>query len=421
MERSVKRFQAHEEGKMETKQRKAFGILGCTVLFFFAATCLPIHSGSSANVSAAGAKVGEQAWRLGQAVTYENISVFPILTSQDLDTSEFATLDDALASGDALVTEQGNYLRRNRDGVAQPAISSGAQVNQLVLVNRGKKPLLLLAGEVVSGGKQDRIIGKDRLVPVGAAPLPLDVFCVEHGRWTGGSDKFVAAKTMVHPSVREKAAVEQDQSRVWAAVSGQTPPIASMSETVTVNGAAGTGTSAGPGVGSASVATSAPMISADTVQAAIGSAAPTQSYRKIYQSKTVEVSVESFALELERRFNRATSGLKGEHVVGVVVAYGGEVVWSDAFASSELFDVYWPKLLRSYVVEALTRPATVEKTSLDDARDFLRPAKGHVQEESEPGVYVWREQAEGREAEIQIEALAPKQITLHWLKVLRAS
>ena len=49
-------------------------------------------------------------------------------------------------------------------------------MNQLVLINRGKKPLVLLAGEVVSGGKQDRIIGKDRIVPVGAAPLPHSTF-----------------------------------------------------------------------------------------------------------------------------------------------------------------------------------------------------------------------------------------------------
>ena len=102
--------------------------------------------------------------------------------------------------------------------------AAGAQVNELVLVNRGKRPLLLLAGEVVSGGKQDRIIGKDRIVPVGAEPLPLDVFCVEHGRWTGGSDRFAAAKTIVKPSVREEAAFNQDQQKVWAAVRGDDAP-----------------------------------------------------------------------------------------------------------------------------------------------------------------------------------------------------
>lgn len=375
------------------KQKWQVSILGCMTLFFLAATF---------SLSRAGSGASADGWRLGQPVTYKNLTVFPVLSAQDADTSEFATLDEALASGDAVVAEQGNYLRRNREGQADPGISSGAQVNQLVLVNRGKRPLLLLAGEVVSGGKQDRIIGKDRLVPVGAAPLPLDVFCVEHGRWTGGSDKFIAANTMVHPSVREKAAVDQDQTEVWAAVRGNAGSGAGMSQSAEVNGAA-------------------PSISAGELSNVIASSAPTQSYRKIYQSPRVGGSVESFAGVLEDRFRRATSGLKGEHVVGVVVAYGGEVVWSDVFASSELFDIYWPKLLRSYVVEALTRPAAVEKTSFDDAQDFLRPATGHIREESEPRVYVWREQSEGREAEIQIEALVPRQITLHWLKVLRAS
>ncbi|HKS81405.1 MAG TPA: DUF6569 family protein [Candidatus Acidoferrales bacterium] len=349
-------------------------------------------------------------WRVLSGIAFENLTIFPVVATMDQDTSGFATLDQALASGEALVTEEGGYLRRTRDGSPEPAVYSGAQVNQLVLVNRGKRPLLLLAGEVVSGGKQDRIIGKDRIVPVGAEPLPLDVFCVEHGRWTGASDKFADAKTMVHPTVREKAAVEADQGQVWAAVGGAAPPIGSASESVVVT-AASSGASGGREM--------SPLLSAQEVTEVIDSAAPTQSYRKIYQSPKVTNSVEEFAQEIERRFSRATQGLKGERVVGVVVAYNGETVWSDVFASSNLFEAYWPKLLRSYVVEALTRPRTNEKVSLSDAQDFLRPASGHIREESEPGVYVWREQTEGSIAEIQIEALEPKPMTLHWLRVVR--
>jgi hypothetical protein len=349
-----------------------------------------------------------QGWHLANPISYENMTVFPVLAGHDSDTSGFATLDEALASGDAIVTEQGNYLRRTRDGSARPAYS-GPSVNELVLVNRGKRPLLLLAGEVVSGGKQDRIIGKDRIVPVGAEPLPLDVFCVEHGRWTGGSDNFAAAKTMVKPSVRKEAAFDQDQQKVWAAVRGENEPQAATS----------TGAAAGR-VGSASqtvtVTEAAPAISREQIGALMSSEAGTQSYKRIYESDRVAPHVESFAREIEKRFNRAKRDMKGERVVGVIVAYGGEVAWGDAFASSELFETYWPKLLRSYVVEALTRPTTRENVSYDDARDFLRPASGHVREESEPGIYRWSERTEGNESEIELEALRPKEMLLHWMK-----
>ena len=69
------------------------------------------------------------------------------------------------------------------------------EVNQLVLVNNSKRPLLLLAGEIVTGGKQDRVIGKDRIVPAESDPVDLSVFCVEPGRWVAanGKDEFSTA------------------------------------------------------------------------------------------------------------------------------------------------------------------------------------------------------------------------------------
>src|SRR5258707_8443219 len=169
----------------------------------------------------------EGEWRLLEPVTYENLSIFPVVSSSSYDTSYFLTLDEGLASGEVQVREQGSEgMVRNRDGVIRQSYSNGASVNQLVLINRSKRPLLLLAGELVSGGKQDRIIGKDRLVPAGSEPLPLDVFFVEHGRWAAGAN-FTDAKTIVHPSVREQAAVQQDQSRVWSA--GRSGTIAEVS------------------------------------------------------------------------------------------------------------------------------------------------------------------------------------------------
>lgn len=348
-------------------------------------------------------------WRLLDPVAYENITIFPVVSSSTQDTSPFLTLDEGLSSGAVIVSEQGaTGLARSRDGrpVAVPQYNTGASVNQLVLINRGKRPLLLLAGELVSGGKQDRIIGKDRIVPVGSDPLPLDVFCVEHGRWTGASSQFDSSKTIVHPSVREQAAVGQNQNEVWSAVRSGTLAAPKASPA----GAAG-GMPAPPPA----------KLSTEAIGDAIATAAPTQSYRKIYEQSRAGTSVDEFVVELERRFNRATLGLKGERVVGVVVAYGGDVAWSDIFASGDLFEHYWSKLLRSYAVEAMARPAYRETAAITDAREFLRSLNGREVVESEPGVYRWREITEGRLSLIELEAIAPKPMTLHRLLLHRTS
>src|SRR5258707_3669791 len=259
----------------------------------------------------------EGEWRLLDPVSYENISVFPVVSSYSQDTSSFLTLEEGLATGEVAVREKGSEtMVRGRDGrpVYIPQPSSGGSVNQLVLINRSRRPLLLLAGELVSGGKQDRVIGKDRIVPVGGPPLPLDVFCVEHGRWTGSS-QFAAANTIVHPSVRERAAGDQKQTEVWDSVrSGTTPK--------------------------AAPAAPPPPSSADSIQGGLAGNGRTEAYEKIYESRAVGVSIDDFANEVQRRFAPATSGLKNERVVGVVVAYGGDVAWSDIFASSDLFDHY---------------------------------------------------------------------------------
>jgi len=349
-------------------------------------------------------------WRLADPIRYENLSVFPVVSRQSADTASFATLDESLSSGQVIITEGGaDALRRSRDGhpTAIPE-QRGASVNQLVLVNRGPKPLLLLAGELVSGGKQDRIIAKDRIVPPGAAPLPLDVFCVEAGRWSAGA-QFSAAQLMVHPSVREQAVVVQEQSKVWEAVqNGRTASAAAPP----ISGRAGEA----PGQTSQTV-----TVTPQAMAGVIATEAPTQSYARMYKSPQVGVPADTFTEEVQRRFDRATAKLKGEDVVGVVVAYGGEVAWSDIFASPALFKRYWPKLLRSYVIEALTRPQNGEQPSMDDAREFLKPLAGHESIETDPAIYSLWQVTEGKYVEMELEALRPVEITLHVLKLHRAS
>ena len=374
-------------------ERSLYALVGSTLFGFATFGMASLGFLWSTPGSGSPAPKTEGDWRLLDPISYENLSVFPVVSSKGHDTSEFLTLEEGLSRGEVVVGEEGAQMMiRDRD--ARGAWSgSGASVNRLVLVNQSKRPLLLLAGELVSGGKQDRIIAKDRIVAPGSDPLPLDVFCVEHGRWSAGT-QFTSADTIVHPSVREQAAVKQRQTDVWASVmAGSSAPRASSAP--------------------------APRVAPEDLAMAVETEAPTQSYSKIYESRRVGPSVDALVNEIQRRFRKETSGLKGEQVVGVVIAYGGEVAWSDIFASGELFAHYWNKLLRSYAVEAVARPALREKPSIDDAREFLERLEGREQTESEPGVYRWLEISEGSLSQIELDALQPKTITLHRLVLRR--
>ena len=146
-----------------------------------------------------------------------------------------------------------------------------------------------------------------------------------------------------------------------------------------------------------------------------------EAYGRIYSSKKIAASLETFTDEINRRFRAATAGLRNEQVVGVVIAYGGVVTWSDIFASNSLFERYWEKLMRSYVVEAMARPQWHGAATVADARNFLAPMGGRETIESEPGVYRWREISAGQYAQIDLESLLGRTFTLHRVKIHRTT
>jgi hypothetical protein len=193
-------------------------------------------------VIAAGApEAASGSYRVLAPIESGNLLLFPVVRSNGKSQGEtpFITLEEGIRSGEVEVTEAGRarglVRPRNRvDGpnsiepfLRHPLLPEfrGDEVNTLVLVNHSKRPLLLLAGEIVTGGKQDRVIAKDRIVPAGGDPVDLSVFCIEPGRWTESSATFGAASKapthgfMVQPTVRERALAGRDRcmepSRSW--------------------------------------------------------------------------------------------------------------------------------------------------------------------------------------------------------------
>jgi hypothetical protein len=152
-------------------------------------------------------------------ISHGNLTIFPVVASSTHDTSGFITLDEGIRSGEVIVTESGQLGGLVRGPHPHYPVNSGGQVNTLVLVNNSKHPLILLAGEIVTGGKQDRVVAKDRVIPAESDPVNLGVFCVEPGRWVESSAQFSSLKSqMAQPSVRSRAMVAQDQHQVWDSV-----------------------------------------------------------------------------------------------------------------------------------------------------------------------------------------------------------
>jgi hypothetical protein len=316
-------------------------------------------------------------------IRHGNLTIFPVIAATSHDTQQFLTLDEGLRSGEVIVTETGNAqpLVRPRHQHSGPILdgrsNGGAQVDQLVLINNSKRPLILLAGEIVTGGKQDRVIGKDRIVPAESDPIGLGVFCVEPGRWTGPTAKFgssLGGPLMAQPAVRSKAMADKDQTKVWAQVR-------SSQEAVTVE-------------------LSPPMAA---------EAAGISSYAGLMQNQEVKQKVDALAAPIEHDYQSLIRQLRDRKAVGVVVAVNGEVIWADIFASSNLLEKYWPKLARSYAAEAVPSRSKNHEADEKAAQQFLEDSgRRHEVAEIEPGLYRHTEvTGEGFKA-FELTSLLPK-------------
>jgi hypothetical protein len=336
-------------------------VAGVVFLFVVAATVLPCMLPASETPQTS-------RYSLLEPIRSGNLTVFPVVSGKTYDTSDFITLDEGIRSGDVVVTEAGHargLIRRHPgDGRVLPPVRD-AEVNRLVLVNNSKRPLLLLAGEIVTGGKQDRVIGKDRIVPPESDPVDLSVFCVEPGRWVPANGKAdfgtsrggVIGGVLAAPSVRVPAMSAKNQQQVWDQV------------------------------GNAKVAMeAAPMVT--TSNETVSELNSTSSYARVMENKDVQKQIESVAAPVERGYESVIRQLRDKNAVGVVVAVNGELVWADIFASTHLLQKYWPKLVRSYATEAVITRAKAAQVATKDAQKFLDNLEArHETSDIEPGVY----------------------------------
>ncbi|HWZ41937.1 MAG TPA: DUF6569 family protein [Candidatus Saccharimonadales bacterium] len=369
-------------------------------IVMFLGACLSILGmvWSAAPASAYGNDVSDREYKVLAPITHGNLTIFPVVAVKTHDASGFLTLDEGIRSGEVTVTEVGKVIPMVRRTPVRP--SGGAQVNSLVLINNSKRPLILLAGEVVTGGKQDRIVGRDRLVPAESDPVDLSVFCVEHGRWAETSSKFdTHANAMAKPSIRKSAMADNSQQKVWDEVGRSNQAVSDQLAYAHRNS---------PGASNTVEVTGAQM-----------EIATTSSYAKVMENKVVRGQVEAMIEPIQKSFDSVIKQLRDQNAVGVVVAVKGRIIWADIFSSSALLSKYWAKLLPSYAAEALTVPGEQTEVSAKSAQEWVNQWQArHEVTETEPGLYKQTEMTGEKFKAFQLTSLLPKQgFDLHLSKM----
>jgi len=137
-------------------------------------------------------------------------TLFFLYASKPSEEEGLLLLDQALEEKSAEITE----------------ISSEGSVPELKVTNRGNRPLLLLEGELLRGGKQHRVIRITLIVSPGEERV-IPVCCVEQGRWDGAAGSF-RADAFAPSSVRRKSnfagedpfSESRVQGEVWREVEG---------------------------------------------------------------------------------------------------------------------------------------------------------------------------------------------------------
>jgi hypothetical protein len=263
------------------------------------------------------------AYQLSGPYTHGNLTVFLIHGADQIKGKDFLTLDEALEQKKVVVHETQN-------------------VNQLTIENLSPTDQVFVqAGDIVKGGQQDRLITFDLILPPKSGKMPIAVFCVEAGRWSGrgaesaamfSSSKDQAATKGVKLAARAAAS----QPEVWAGVRKAQSRLQ--------------------------------MTLGKPVQAAQSRS----SLQLTLENKDLGKAVDSYVKEL------ASCAGGQDDVIGCAFAINGTVSSADVYASHNLFRKLWPKLLKASAVEAvaeLHKDKKFEAVNADRVRTFLADAE----------------------------------------------
>jgi hypothetical protein len=244
------------------------------------------------------ATLAQSNYRISAPYTYKNLTIFLIHGKDSTNKKNIITLQEALKLKVFKVYET-------------------SEVNELQVENTSSQyDVFIQSGDIVKGGKQDRVLAISIIIPARSGRVSIEAFCVESGRWEKRKDEdaqqFTSSEErIVSKDLKVAANGQRSQSEVWNKVSEAQKKLSTN-------------------------------IGVDVTANASGS-----SLQLALENSKVAATTEEYVAKLAALTRGKTD------VIGYAFAINGQINSADIYVSNHLFNKLWPRMLKAAAVEAV--------------------------------------------------------------------
>lgn len=241
---------------------------------------------------------------INDAKTIQNLSLFILTGKERIEGTSYNTLSEAMDKRQVVVKETGS-------------------VNQLSIDNNGSDYVFIHSGDIVKGGKQDRTISYDVIIPPNTKNIPLESFCVEQGRWEQRANETVVAfdsnsKMLSSRDLKLAAKHENNQGKVWSKVSEQKDYLS------------------------------------DKLSAKNGYTVDVSDNES---NTSLQLALESEELKKAKKefYENLKDLIATPDALGYAYTINGEIYGVEVYNNTQLFKDLWEKIIESVIVEAISK------------------------------------------------------------------
>ncbi|MDX2201375.1 MAG: DUF6569 family protein [Hyphomicrobiaceae bacterium] len=266
--------------------------------------------------------------RISEPKVHENLAIY-LVHGPSAPGPVPLTLQEAIVTGKVVVNETGN-------------------VNELTIENTGASEIFIQAGDIVKGGKQDRVLTVSMVLQPSSGKVPIASYCVEQGRWTGRGKEDVARFNSANEAMPSRSAL--------LAMVAPAKPAEPAREAVSRESSARRAQAVESGGSDTSTRQRKVWTEVARTQDKLRSGLGGETVAAAQSATSLQLSLENDKLKSAREaYIKALqpAGESGDDIVGYIVAINGEITSANVYPSNGLFRKMWAKQLAASVTEAI--------------------------------------------------------------------